>query len=207
MVSPSEHDDGPDGEPEAPRSTPPPVSARAPEVLGSVSAVGRVAWLAIGLALGSGLTWLLTARPWVRNGDGGANAGASSAPYEGLPFADNAGVCQEYVALGGVRVPHAEARALAARLGPALPPSLRADNVRVVRAFAAGESWTVAVDAQPGAGDMEGARRVSNELNATAAVTALPLRFEPVFYSTRRLYESAHVLCLPRDTVNAGAGH
>lgn len=165
------------------------------EVLTAVPVLARIAWFALGVVLGTIVTLLALLRPWNR-----AKQNDTALPYESFPFADNAGVCQEYVALARLRTSHEDARAIVQRLIPALPPSIRPENLRVVRAFARGDYWTIAVDAQTGAGDIARARQVASEMNAIAGTG---LHFEPVFYSSRQLYETAQVLCMPRQSTVA----
>jgi hypothetical protein len=175
------------------RDPPAPISA-APgerELLGAVPPLARVGWFALGALVASTVALLLVTRPWAR-----AAGSESAPPYEIFPFADNAGVCQEYVALATLRTSHEDARATVQRLLPALPTGVRPDNLRIVRAFAPGDFWTIAVDTQPGAGELAQAAAVAEELNALAGTG---LRFEATFYSSRRLYDTARVLCMPRQ--------
>lgn len=185
--------------PQSPDGSPNSGSDPAREVLSALPVLARVAWFALGALVATTLTVLAFLRPWSR-----ARDAERAPPYEGFPFADNAGVCQEYVAMADVRTSIAGAQAIVRRLATQLPPTLRPDNFRVVRAFAEGDYWTVAVDAQPGAGDMQRAGAVAAELNA---IPGTGVHFEPVFYSSRRLYETAHVLCMPRASVTGGAAN
>jgi hypothetical protein len=164
------------------------------DVFGAVSTLGRIGWFALGALVATTITLIAMTRPWAHRRDN-----SPALPYEVFPFADNAGVCQEWVALASVQTSHDDAVAIVRRLAPQLPSTLRADNLRVVRAFAAGDWWTIAVDAQPGAGDAEGARTVANTMNG---LPGTGMRFDATFYSSRRLYETARVLCMPRATVS-----
>ena len=100
----------------------------------------------------------------------------------------------------GLRTSHGDAQNTLRHLIPSLPANVRPENLRVVRAFAAGDFWSVAVDTQPGAGNEAHARAVADAMNA---IPGTGVRFESVFYSSRRLYETAHVLCMPRANVDA----
>lgn len=185
--------DAPTDEPRDARpSAPPPTASGLREMLTSVQLLGRIAWFALGALCATAVTLGALRGPWGRRG-----GEDSAVPYEGFPFADNAGVCQEYVALATLRTSHADAQAITQRLVPALPPALHAENLRVVRAFAPGDFWTVAVDAQSGTGDQARATEVAGLMNSVAGTG---LRFEPVFYASRRLYDTAHVLCMPRQS-------
>lgn len=124
------------------------------------------------------------------------------AGYEGLPLADNSGVCQEYVALATLRTTYTDALATARRLSTELPPPFRAEHLRVVRALAVGEVWTIAVDAQAGAGGIEMATQHATALNAIAGTG---LRWTALFYGARELYDSAGVLCMPRQSAGTAA--
>ena len=124
------------------------------------------------------------------------------AGYEGLPLADNSGVCQEYVALATLRTTYTDALATARRLSSSLPPPWRAEHLRVVRALAAGEVWTIAVDAQAGAGGIEIATQHAAALNAMAGTG---LRWTALFYGARELYDSAGVLCMPRQSAGGAS--
>lgn len=162
------------------------------DVLGGVSVLARLAWFAFGAAVATTLTTLVLLKPWhkPRNNE-------NALPFETFPFADNAGVCQEWVALANIQTSHADAVATVQRITPSLPPTVRGGNLRVVRAFASGDYWTVAVDTQSGAGDEAHARDLAAQLNG---IPGAGLRFTPVFYSSRQLYDTAHVLCMPRQT-------
>jgi hypothetical protein len=177
-------------EPTSPGASPPAGNGLR-EVLGSLPALARVGWFSLGALVATAVTLLATLHPWSRARE------ERALPYEGFPFADNAGVCQEYVALATLQTSHEDARAFVRRLVPALPAGLRADNLRIVRAFVPGDYWTIAVDAQPGTGDQARAAAVAAEMNA---IPGTGVRFEPVFYSSRRLYDTARVLCMPRQS-------
>ncbi len=173
----------------------PPANGELGEILGALPMLARLAWFAAGAVVAAAVTFLSFTHPWSR-----PRTDDRALPYEGFPFADNAGVCQEWVALGSsLRTSHADARAIVQRFISALPAGVRAENFRVVRAFAPGDFWTIAVDTQTGGGDEAHARDIA------VALSALPgtgVRFEPTFYSSRRLYETAHVLCMPRANVD-----
>jgi hypothetical protein len=188
---PIETADSDDSEREAPASgRPMPPADGVGEVLRAVPLLGRVGWFALGALVGGAVTLLAVLRPIGRS-----TSAERAPPYEGFPFADNAGVCQEHVALATLQTTQADAQAIAQRLAGSLPPDLRPSNLRVVRAFVPGELWTVAVDAEPGMGTPERAAQVAASLNTVAGTG---LHFEPVFYSARRLYDTARVLCMPR---------
>ncbi|MEI8256439.1 MAG: hypothetical protein WCJ30_12265 [Deltaproteobacteria bacterium] len=167
--------------------------AGAKEISGAVPALERLGRFSLGPAAATATTLLALLRPWRHE-----RTAERALPYETFPFADNAGVCQEWVAMSSLQTSHEDAVATVRRITPSLPADVHADNLRIVRAFAPGDYWSVAVDAQPGAGDEARARAVA------ALMNALPgegLRFEPVYYSSRRLYDTAHVLCMPRANV------
>jgi hypothetical protein len=168
----------------------PPTGNGLREVMNAVPVLARVTWFTLGALVATTVTLLAVLRPWAH-----APESERAPPYEGFPFADNAGVCQEYVALAALRTSHADAQSIVRRLATALPAIVRPDNLRVVRAFAPGDYWTIAVDAQPGAGDIARAGEVATAMNA---IPGTGVRFEPVFYSSRHLYDTAHVLCMPR---------
>lgn len=155
--------------------------------------IARALWFALGALVATSVALVVLLRPFARH-DAGQGA---ALPYETFPFANNAGVCQEFVALATeLRTSHTDAADTARRLAGSLPANVRAENVRVVRAFAQGDYWTLAVDTQPGTGDLETAARLATTMNA---IPGTGIRFAGVFYSPRRLYDTAGVLCLPRD--------
>ncbi len=160
------------------------------EIFGAVPVLARLGWFSFGAAVATAITLLALLRPWRHE-----RTAERALPYETFPFADNAGVCQEWVAMSSLQTSHDDAVATVRRITPSLPPDVHADNLRIVRAFAPGDYWAVAVDAQPGAGDEARARAVATLMNA---LPGEGLRFEPVYYSSRRLYDTAHVLCMPR---------
>jgi hypothetical protein len=162
------------------------------DVLGGVSVLSRLAWFAFGAAVATTITALVLLKPWHR-----PRTNESALPFETFPFADNAGVCQEWVAVANVQTSHADAVATVRRIAASLPGGIHAENLRVVRALAAGDYWTVAVDTQSGSGDEARARAVADEMNG---IPGTGLRFAAVFYSSRQLYDTAHVLCMPRQT-------
>jgi hypothetical protein len=122
------------------------------------------------------------------------------AGYEGLPLADNSGVCQEYVALAALQTTYTDAVATARRLSTLVQPPLRAEHFRVVRALVPGEHWTIALDGQAGAGSLEVAQQHAVVLNSMAGTG---LRWTARFYGARELYDSAGVLCMPRQSAGA----
>ena len=166
----------------------PPVATR--EVLFALPLFSRIAWFALGALIAMVLTLLAVLGPGSRSRDS-----EHARPYETFPFADNSGVCQEWIALAQLQTSHADASNVARRIAPLLAAPLRAENLRVVRAFVSGDYWTLAVDAQAGTGDEAGARRIADAVNA---LPGTGLRFSPVFYSSRRLYDTTRVLCMPR---------
>ena len=87
------------------------------EVLWSLPALARVGWFALGALVATSATLVVVMRPWAR----GVREPERRLPYEGFPFADNAGVCQEYVALATLRTSHADAQAIAGRLATSVP--------------------------------------------------------------------------------------
>lgn len=165
------------------------------DLVGAVPILARIGWFAFGAAIATTVTLLVLLRPWRH-----PHANESVLPYETFPFADNAGVCQEWVALASLQTSHEDAVATVRRITPSLPTTLHADNLRIVRAFSAGDYWTVAVDSQPGAGDEAHAREVANQMNI--ALPGAGIRFEATYYSSRRLYDTARVLCMPRANVS-----
>ncbi|MDP3276619.1 MAG: hypothetical protein Q8Q09_15585 [Deltaproteobacteria bacterium] len=175
-------------------STQPESSVMPQEVLGVATLLSRALWFALGVCLGVGATMLAmrTRREPVST--------PVSRGYEALPITDNSGVCQEYVALASLRTSYADAAATARRIAPSLVAPLRAEHVRVVRAPAQGEHWTLAIDGQPGAGTLEIAQAHAQLANGIAGTG---LRWSAIFYGARELFESAGVLCMPRQ----GAGH
>ena len=193
-MEPADNDASPHVIGPLPTAGTPPVNA-AREVLGALPILSRVVWFALGALLATLVTLLAVAKPWARTRQNDV-----ALPYEIFPFTDNAGVCQEYVAIASVQSSHEEAIATVRRVTPLLPAGVRADNLRIVRAFASGDRWTIAVDAQSGSGDLQRATAVAAEMNAVAA---MGMRFEPMFYSARRLYDTAGLLCMPRQGVAA----
>ena len=162
------------------------------EVFSAIPAVARAGWFAAGALVATAVALAVTLRPWTHS-----HQNDTSIPYEVFPFADNAGVCQEWVALAGLETSHDDAMAIVRRLIPVLPLDVRANNLRIVRAFAAGDTWTIAVDAQAGTGDPTRAGQIAELMNA---LPGTGLHFTPVFYSSRHLYDTAGVLCMPRQS-------
>lgn len=165
-------------------------SGGAKEIFGALPMLARLGWFAFGAAVATTFTLLALLRPWHHE-----HASERALPYETFPFADNAGVCQEWVAMSSLQTSHADAVAIVRRITSLLPSTVHADNLRIVRAFAPGDYWSVAVDAQAGVGDESTARAVTLTMNG---LPGEGLRFQPVFYGSRRLYDTAHVLCMPR---------
>ena len=162
------------------------------DLVSGVPVLARIAWFAFGAAVATTVVLLMLLKPWHR-----PRGGENALPYETFPFADNAGVCQEWVALANVQTSHSDAVAIVRRITPSLPTDVHGDNLRVVRAFATGDYWTLAVDTQSGAGDEAHARTIATLLNG---LPGAGLHFDPVFYSSRRLYDTARVLCMPRTS-------
>lgn len=175
------------------------VSPAPREVLAAAGVLARALWFALGVTCGVAGTVAVYRASRPRE----PAQPAQSARFEALPLADNSGVCQEFVAIGSLRTTYADASATARRLAATLPAPLRAEHLRVVRAIAAGEHWTLALDNQPGAGTLEQARVVA-DLGNTMAGTGI--RWTPIFYGARELFDSAGVLCLPRQAAGADGG-
>lgn len=193
---------GEDDDREAHASLPPPSAAetstseeQSNEVLVALPALGRALWFLLGAVTGAALAVLAVLQPW-------RHPHEAPLPYEFFPFATNDGVCQEWVALAEQSGPRSQAEALrrtvAARLQPA--SGLRPENLRVVHAFEPGERFVLAVDAQRGVGDERRAQEVASQV-----VQLLPEgpRFRGRLYDVRELYDSAQVLCMPRQGVAA----
>src|SRR4051812_17776924 len=79
------------------------------DVLSAVAPLARAGWFALGCLVATTVTLAVVLRPWSR----ARHQDEASLPYETFPFADNAGVCQEYVALATVRTSHVDATAIA----------------------------------------------------------------------------------------------
>src|SRR5687767_8620180 len=103
-------------QPAAPPASEPP-AADARELLGALPTLARVGWFGLGALAATTVTLVVMLRPWAR-----PREHERAPPYEGFPFADNAGVCQEHVALATLRTSHEDAQASARRLARVLPP-------------------------------------------------------------------------------------
>ncbi len=182
-------------EPSAESNVPPPPR----EVLAAAGWLARATWFALGVTVGVGGSVL------VQRNSQRQTAQQSARPngFETLPLADNSGVCQEFVAIGSLRTTYADAMATARRIGATLPAPLRPEHVRVVRAIAPGEHWTVALDNQAGAGTLEAAATVAALGNAMAGTG---IRWTPIFYGARELFDAAGVLCMPRQAAGGDGG-
>jgi|LNFM01.1.fsa_nt_gb hypothetical protein len=159
----------------------------------------RASWFALGVTVGIAGTVVVNRVTSAR----GVRDARPRAGYESLPLADNSGVCQEFVAIASLRTTYADATATARRLSATLPAPLRPEHLRVVRAIAPGEHWTLAIDNQPGAGQLEEAQRVATIANQMAGTG---LRWSALFYGARELYDAAGVLCFARQAAGADAG-
>ncbi|MBL8683329.1 MAG: hypothetical protein JNK05_29445 [Myxococcales bacterium] len=169
------------------------------EVQAMASWLARATWFALGVTVGIAGTVAV-------NRATRTNAAIDPRPragYESLPLADNSGVCQEFVAIASLRTTYADASATARRLSATLPPPLRPEHLRVVRAIAPGEHWTLALDNQAGAGQLEEAQRVAAIANQMAGTG---VRWTALFYGARELYDAAGVLCFARQSAGADAG-
>ena len=93
------------------------------EVFAAIPALARAAWFAAGAVTAAAVALGFTLRPWNHS-----RAGDNATPYEVFPFADNAGVCQEWVALAGLQTSHDDALAIVRRVIPALPSEVRAEE-------------------------------------------------------------------------------
>jgi hypothetical protein len=178
-----------------PEETAPPAPR---EVLAAAGWLARTTWFSLGVTVGvvaALVATRLTRAPRVET--------AQRAGYEALPLTDNSGVCQEFVAVASLRTTYADATATARRIAPTLPAPLRSEHLRVVRAIAPGEQWTLAIDNQPGAGTLEEAERVAQLANGMAGTG---LRWSARFYGARELYEAAGVLCFARQSANSDGG-
>ncbi len=175
------------------------VAPPAKEVLAAAGWLARAVWFALGVTVGIGGTTAVhrihrpAQQPTTLHGNG----------FEALPLADNSGVCQEFVAIASLRTTYADATATARRIATTLPAPLRAEHLRVVRAIAPGEHWTLALDNQPGAGTLEQAQVVASLGNSMAGAG---VRWTAIFYGARELFDSAGVLCMPRQAAGNDGG-
>lgn len=170
------------------------------EMLAAVGWLARGVWFVLGVTVGVGGTLAVSRY----NRVAGPSPSMHTNSFEALPIADNSGVCQEYVAIASLRTTYADAMSTAQRIAPLLPDPLRPEHLRVVRAIAPGEQWTLALDTQPGAGTFEQAARVAAIGNA---MPGTGLRWTPIFYGARELFDAAGVLCMPRQAAGSDAGH
>jgi hypothetical protein len=168
------------------------------EIIAAAGVLARGVWFAVGVLVGIAATLVAT-----RVGRSPRPEPSARGTYEALPLADNSGVCQEFVALSSLRTTYADALATARRIGPALPPPLQVEHLRVVRAIAPGEQWTLALDDQPGAGSLA---RAQQDADLANAMTGTGLRWRGVFYGARELFDAAGVLCMPRQGAGADGG-
>lgn len=169
------------------------------EVQAMATWLARATWFALGAIVGIGATVAVTRATR-------SNATTDVRPragYESLPLADNSGVCQEFVAIASLRTTYADATATARRLSATLPAPLRAEHLRVVRAIAPGEHWTLALDNQAGAGQLDEAQRVADLANQMAGTG---VRWTALFYGARELYDAAGVLCFARQAAGSDGG-
>jgi hypothetical protein len=167
------------------------------EINAAASVLARSAWFALGVIIGIAATLVATRARAPRP------EASARATYEALPLADNSGVCQEFVALSSLRTTYADALATARRIATALPSPLRVEHLRVVRAIAPGEHWTLALDDQPGAGTLARAQQDADLANTMAGTG---LRWQGIFYGARELFDAAGVLCMPRQGAGSDAG-
>src|SRR4051812_32613488 len=97
-MQPADTDANPAREPMRGPGTP---ANPAREVLGALPVLSRVVWFTLGALVATAVTLIAVTRPWTR-----ARQSESALPYEIFPFTDNAGVCQEYVALANAQSTH-----------------------------------------------------------------------------------------------------
>ncbi len=168
------------------------------EVLAAAGWLARGTWFSLGVTVGIVATLVATRASRAPRADT-----VDRGTYEALPLADNSGVCQEFVAVASLRTTYTDALATARRIGPALPSPLRLEHLRVVRAIAPGEHWTLALDDQAGVGTLERAQQDATLANGMAGTG---LRWQGVFYGARELYDAARVLCMPRQGAGGDGG-
>ncbi|MFO0558261.1 MAG: hypothetical protein U0269_09590 [Polyangiales bacterium] len=169
------------------------------EMLAAAGWLARGVWFVLGVTVGVGGTLVISRL----NRAPTPPASARSNSFEALPLADNSGVCQEFVAIASLRTTYSDAMSTAQRIAPSLPSPLRPEHLRVVRAIAPGEHWTLALDNQPGAGTLEQAGVVAGLGNA---MPGTGIRWSPIFYGARELFDAAGVLCMPRQAAGSDAG-
>lgn len=169
------------------------------EMLAAAGWLARGVWFVLGVTVGVAGTLVITRL----NRAPTPPASLRGNSFEALPLADNSGVCQEFVAIASLRTTYSDAMSTAQRIAPSLPPPLRAEHLRVVRAIAPGEHWTLALDNQPGAGTLEQAAVVASLGNS---MPGTGVRWTPIFYGARELFDSAGVLCMPRQAAGSDGG-